>query len=61
MDRATILRISSRTGRRLIGPRRKREGKDTISGVDPFIMQADGKGWIFVANGLAGRSFADAL
>jgi formate dehydrogenase major subunit len=27
-------------------------GKDTISGIDPFVMQADGKGWIFVANGL---------
>jgi len=28
-------------------------GKETISGVDPFIMQADGKGWIFVPSGLA--------
>jgi len=27
-------------------------GKDTISGVDPFIMQADGKGWIYVPSGL---------
>jgi len=27
-------------------------GKDTISGVDPFIMQADGKSWIFVPTGL---------
>jgi formate dehydrogenase major subunit len=27
-------------------------GKDTISGIDPFIMQADGKGWIFVPSGL---------
>ncbi len=27
-------------------------GKETISGVDPFIMQADGKGWIFVPSGL---------
>jgi formate dehydrogenase major subunit len=27
-------------------------GKETISGVDPFIMQADGKGWIYVASGL---------
>jgi formate dehydrogenase major subunit len=27
-------------------------GKDTISGVDPFIMQADGKGWIFVPSGI---------
>jgi formate dehydrogenase major subunit len=27
-------------------------GKETISGVDPFIMQADGKGWLYVASGL---------
>jgi formate dehydrogenase major subunit len=27
-------------------------GKDTISGIDPFVMQADGKGWIFVPAGL---------
>ena len=27
-------------------------GKDTISGIDPFLMQADGKGWIFVPSGL---------
>jgi formate dehydrogenase major subunit len=27
-------------------------GTDTISGIDPFIMQGDGKGWMFVPNGL---------
>jgi len=27
-------------------------GKETISGNDPFIMQADGKSWIFVPTGL---------
>jgi formate dehydrogenase major subunit len=27
-------------------------GVDTLSGIDPFIMQADGKGWIYAANGL---------
>lgn len=27
-------------------------GKDTIGGSDPFIMQADGKGWLFVPSGL---------
>jgi len=27
-------------------------GKDTIAGDDPFVMQADGKGWIFVPVGL---------
>jgi formate dehydrogenase major subunit len=33
-------------------PSKGARGKDTISGVDPFIMQADGKGWIYVATGL---------
>ena len=27
-------------------------GKETISGIDPFVMQSDGKGWIFVPAGL---------
>jgi formate dehydrogenase major subunit len=27
-------------------------GKDTLSGIDPFIMQGDGKGWIYAPNGL---------
>jgi formate dehydrogenase major subunit len=27
-------------------------GKDTLSGIDPFVMQSDGKGWIFVPAGL---------
>jgi formate dehydrogenase major subunit len=34
-------------------PPPRARGKDTISGVDPFIMQADGKGWIFVPSGLS--------
>ncbi|MBZ5603743.1 MAG: formate dehydrogenase-N subunit alpha [Acidobacteriia bacterium] len=33
-------------------PSKEARGKDTISGIDPFIMQADGKGWIFVPAGL---------
>ncbi len=33
-------------------PTREARGKDTISGIDPFVMQADGKGWIFAASGL---------
>jgi formate dehydrogenase major subunit len=28
------------------------DGIDTISGIDPFIMQGDGKGWMFAPNGL---------
>ena len=27
-------------------------GKDTIGGADPFLMQPDGKGWLFVPDGL---------
>jgi formate dehydrogenase major subunit len=27
-------------------------GIDTISGIDPFIMQADGKAWLYAPNGL---------
>jgi formate dehydrogenase major subunit len=27
-------------------------GLDTIAGIDPFIMQGDGKGWIYAPNGL---------
>lgn len=33
-------------------PSPEARGKDTISGADPFIMQADGKGWIFAPSGL---------
>ncbi len=33
-------------------PSKEARGKETISGADPFIMQADGKGWIFVPTGL---------
>ncbi|MDQ6664972.1 MAG: molybdopterin-dependent oxidoreductase, partial [Acidobacteriota bacterium] len=32
------------------GPNAK--GKDTLSGIDPFIMQADGKAWLFSPSGL---------
>ncbi len=33
-------------------PGKDARGKETISGVDPFVMQADGKGWLFVPAGL---------
>jgi formate dehydrogenase major subunit len=29
------------------------EGAEALSGVDPFVMQADGKGWLFVPAGLS--------
>ena len=33
-------------------PSEEARGKETISGIDPFIMQADGKGWLFVPKGI---------
>ena len=33
-------------------PSKEARGKDTISGADPFLMQSDGKGWIYVPSGL---------
>jgi formate dehydrogenase major subunit len=33
-------------------PAEDAEGLETISGIDPFIRQTDGKGWIYVPNGL---------
>jgi formate dehydrogenase major subunit len=27
-------------------------GKETLSGIDPFVMQSDGKGWLYAAAGL---------
>jgi formate dehydrogenase major subunit len=29
------------------------QGKDTLRGTDPFVMQGDGRGWIYAPNGLA--------
>jgi formate dehydrogenase major subunit len=33
-------------------PEEGAEGTATISGIDPFLMQGDGKGWIYAPNGL---------
>ncbi len=49
---ATTSPISHGHGRLPTGPAPDARGKDTISGIDPFIMQADGKGWLFVPAGL---------
>ena len=43
---------SRRTAARRTARRRARRGIDAIAGDDPFIMQADGKGWLFAPNGL---------
>jgi formate dehydrogenase major subunit len=33
-------------------PERDARGIDALSGTDPFIMQGDGKGWLYAPNGL---------
>jgi len=33
-------------------PGKDAEGLDTISGIDPFIRQVDGKGWLFAPSGI---------
>ncbi len=33
-------------------PGAKAQGVDALSGIDPFIMQGDGKGWLYAPNGL---------
>jgi formate dehydrogenase major subunit len=33
-------------------PRKRAKGLDTISGIDPFMRQADGKGWLYAPSGL---------
>jgi formate dehydrogenase major subunit len=38
-------------------PARGAQGTATISGIDPFIMQADGKGWLFAPSGLLDGPF----
>lgn len=34
-------------------PRKEDRGVAALSGIDPFIMQADGKGWLFAPKGMA--------
>ncbi|HEY7955826.1 MAG TPA: formate dehydrogenase subunit alpha, partial [Polyangia bacterium] len=33
-------------------PKKNAHGTQAISGIDPFIMQADGKGWLYAPSGL---------
>ena len=51
MDRLRRSRLHHRASA-FFPPSAEARGKETISGVDPFVMQADGKGWIFVPTGL---------
>ena len=52
VDRARHRRLRRRPRRRPTGPPTDATGVDAISGIDPFIMQADGKGWLFAPAGL---------
>ena len=36
-------------------------GPAALRGDDPFVMQADGKGWLYAPDRAAGRADADAL
>ncbi len=49
---ATTYRISSSTGRPDSGRRPTPPASPHLAGDDPFIMQADGKGWLYVPAGL---------
>ena len=49
---ATTSPTSSSIGRHPTGRRRMRAAKKPSPAIDPFIMQADGKGWLFAAGGL---------
>ena len=44
--------------RRTVPARRRTRARDAIGGNDPFIMKADGKGWLFAPSGLARRAAA---
>ena len=52
MDRARHARLYRGSSAFLPSGSKDARGKDTISGIDPFVMQSDGKGWIYVAAGL---------
>ena len=58
---ATTSPTSRGQARRDYGRRTTRTAEDALRGDDPFIMQADGKGWLFAPAGLVGRPAADAL
>ena len=53
---ATTFPTSRWTGLRAASPTRTLGGPAALSGDDPFIMQADGKGWLFAPKGRGGWS-----
>ncbi len=52
VDRARRARLRRRRSRPTTGRRTTPAAADAISGDHPFIMQADGVGWLFVPSGL---------
>ena len=52
VDRPRRARLQARQARRTTGPPRTPTGPRRCRGTDPFIMQADGKGWLFAPAGL---------
>ena len=52
VDRARRARLRGRQGSVRTGPPEGASGPDGLAGDDPFIMQADGKGWLYAPAGL---------
>ena len=61
VDRLRRPRLPGRQAARTTARRDDAEGMDAISGDDPFIMMADGRGWLYSPSGPARRAAADAL
>ena len=53
LDRRRTCRTSRRPSARTTCRRRARGPQDAIGGADPFVMQSDGKAWLYVPAGLA--------
>ena len=52
VDRLRRPRLPGRQARRTTAPPPDAEGMDAIAGDDPFIMMADGRGWLYAPSGL---------
>ena len=52
VDRSTTSRTSRRPSARTTCRRRARRAQDAIGGADPFVMQSDGKAWLFAPAGV---------
>ena len=61
VDRSRHARTSRSTSRRATGRPPDAKGPAAIAGDDPFIMQADGRGWLFAPAGRRRRAAAHPL